>query len=209
MGEIISMIETFSIELAFFFLFGTICIGTAISVVFQKNPVVSAVSLVFMFFSLAGIYGIMGALFIATMQVLVYAGAIMVLVVFVLMLLSQRAENLSKFLNNPFKVVSLSLLALFFFFGLYSALNMGVPNAYQSGKGYKTTESTSVYQYPIQGTSSVSANGNAATVGAATYLEYVLPFELISILLLVAVIGAVILAKKRLGEGSEAKDATL
>jgi len=204
------MIEKFSIELAFFFLFGTICIGTAISVVFQKNPVVSAVSLVFTFFSLAGIYGIMGALFIATMQVLVYAGAIMVLVVFVLMLLSQRAENLSKFLNNPFRVVTLSLLALFFFFGLYSALNTGVPNAYQSGKGYQTTpESGTVYQYPIQGSSSVSAKGNAATVGAATYLEYVLPFELISILLLVAVIGAVILAKKKLGEDSGAKDATL
>ncbi len=192
-------------ELLFFFLFASVAVITALSVVFQKNPVISAVSLVFTFFSLAGIYGIMGALFIATMQVLVYAGAIMVLVVFVLMLLSQRAENLSQFLNRPIRIAALSFLAVLFFFALYSALGTGVPFSQTEGKGYSKTEVSS-YEYPIQGTSSVPAQGNVATVGAATYLEYVLPFELISLLLLVAVIGAVILAKKKLGESGTTKD---
>jgi NADH-quinone oxidoreductase subunit J len=195
-------------EAYLFFLFGTICIVSAISVIFQKNPVLSAVSLVCTFFSLAGIYGIMGALFIATMQVLVYAGAIMVLVVFVLMLLSQRAESLSKFLDHPIKVVLLSVFAFSFFFALQSALNTGVPYTSLENKGYLKTVSETSYQYPITGTASIPAKGNVATVGAATYLEYVLPFEMISLLLLVAVVGAVILAKRKLGS-EDAKDTVL
>lgn len=192
-------------EAYLFILFSLICILTAISVIFQKNPVFSAVSLVFTFFSLAGIYGIMGALFIATMQVLVYAGAIMVLVVFVLMLLSQRAESLSKFLNHPIKVFFLAVFAFSFFFVLQSALRTGSPFSASEGKGYITKETQKQYQYPITGTSTVSTEGNVAAVGAATYLEYVLPFELISLLLLIAVIGAVILAKRKL-VSDEAKD---
>jgi NADH-quinone oxidoreductase subunit J len=192
-------------EAYLFLFFSLICVGTAVSVIFQKNPVFSAVSLVFTFFSLAGIYAIMGALFIATMQVLVYAGAIMVLVVFVLMLLSQRAESLSKFLNNPIKVFFLALFAFSFFFAVQSALNTGTPFSPTEGKGYSSQKS---YQYPVTGTSTVSAEGNVATVGAATYLEYVLPFELISLLLLIAVIGAVILAKRKL-VAEEAKDSIL
>ncbi len=195
-------------EAYLFLLFSMICIGTAVSVIFQKNPVFSAVSLVFTFFSLAGIYGIMGALFIATMQVLVYAGAIMVLVVFVLMLLSQRAESLSKFLDHPIKVFFLSVFAFSFFFALQSALNTGSPHSAIESKGYTQKENQKQYQYPITGTSTVSADGNVATVGAATYLEYVLPFELISLLLLIAVIGAVILAKRKLS-AEEAKDTIL
>ncbi|MDZ4725762.1 MAG: NADH-quinone oxidoreductase subunit J [Leptospira sp.] len=195
-------------EVYLFFLFSTICVLTSISVIFQKNPVFSAVSLVFTFFSLAGIYGIMGALFIATMQVLVYAGAIMVLIVFVLMLLSQRAESLSKFLKNPIKVLVLSIFAFCFFFALQSALNTGVPFNANPGKGYVKVDTQNTYQYPIAGTTSVSATGNVATVGAATFLDYLLPFELISLLLLVAVIGAVILAKRRLS-AEETKDTIL
>jgi len=195
-------------EAYLFLFFSLICIVSAVSVIFQKNPVFSAVSLVFTFFALAGIYGIMGALFIATMQVLVYAGAIMVLVVFVLMLLSQRAESLSKFLTKPLKVVFMSVFAFGFFFALQSALNTGTPFSPSESKGYISKDSSKVYQYPITGTSTISTEGNVATVGAATYLEYVLPFELISLLLLIAVIGAVILAKRKL-VAEEAKDTIL
>lgn len=115
MDEIIYMNLETSPSLLLFVFFGTVTVITALSVIFQKNPVVSAVSLVFTFFSLAGIYGIMGALFIATMQVLVYAGAIMVLVVFVLMLLSQRAETMSRYRNHPIRLVLLSVFVLGFF----------------------------------------------------------------------------------------------
>ncbi|XDD55400.1 NADH-quinone oxidoreductase subunit J [Leptospira sp. WS4.C2] len=205
MDEIIYMNLESSPSFLLFIFFGTVTVITSLSVVFQKNPVVSAVSLVFTFFALAGIYGIMGALFIATMQVLVYAGAIMVLIVFVLMLLSQRAETLSRYRKHPIRLVLLSIFAFGFFFLLYSALTTGVPHSDQMGKGYALTE----YSYPIQGTATVNAKGNVATVGASTYLDYILPFEMISILLLVAVLGAVILAKKRLTEVEQTKDTVL
>ncbi|MCW7489670.1 NADH-quinone oxidoreductase subunit J family protein [Leptospira meyeri] len=205
MDEIIYMNIESSPSFLLFIFFGTVTVVTALSVIFQKNPVVSAVSLVFTFFSLAGIYGIMGALFIATMQVLVYAGAIMVLIVFVLMLLSQRAETLSRYRKHPIRLVFLSVFALGFFFLLYSALTTGVPHSDQTGKGYELSE----YSFPIQGTGNVKTKGNVATVGASTYLDYLLPFEMISILLLVAVLGAVILAKKRLTEVEQTKDNVL
>ncbi|TGL48867.1 NADH-quinone oxidoreductase subunit J [Leptospira kemamanensis] len=205
MDEIIYMNLETSPSLLLFVFFGTVTVITALSVIFQKNPVVSAVSLVFTFFSLAGIYGIMGALFIATMQVLVYAGAIMVLVVFVLMLLSQRAETLSRYRKHPIRLVLLSIFVIGFFFLLYSALTTGVPHSEQMGKGYENAE----YSFPIQGTATVNAKGNVATVGASTYLDYLLPFEMISILLLVAVLGAVILAKKKLTEIDQTKDTVL
>lgn len=205
MDEIIYMNFESSPSFLLFIFFGTVTVITALSVIFQKNPVVSAVSLVFTFFALAGIYGILGALFIATMQVLVYAGAIMVLIVFVLMLLSQRAETLSRYRKHPIRLVLLSLFALGFFFLLYSALTTGVPHSEQKGKGYELTE----YTFPIQGTGTIKAKGNVASVGASTYLDYLLPFEMISILLLVAVLGAVILAKKRLTEVEQTKDNVL
>ncbi|TGL37772.1 NADH-quinone oxidoreductase subunit J family protein [Leptospira perdikensis] len=205
MDEIIYMNIESSPSFLLFIFFGTVTVITALSVIFQKNPVVSAVSLVFTFFALAGIYGIMGALFIATMQVLVYAGAIMVLVVFVLMLLSQRAETLSRYREYPIRLVILSVFIFGFFFLLYSALTTGVPHSEQTGKGYELSQ----YSFPIQGTAAVNAKGNVATVGASTYLDYLLPFEMISILLLVAVLGAVILAKKRNTEVEQTKDTIL
>lgn len=205
MDEIIFMNFESSPEFVLFILFSFVTVITALTVVFHKNPVVSAVSLVFTFFSLAGIYGIMGALFIATMQVLVYAGAIMVLVVFVLMLLSQRAESLSRYLKKPLKVVFLSSVAIGFFFLLFTTFTTGVPKSVVNNKGYAEGQ----YQYPIQGSANVPADGNVATVGASTYLDYLLPFEMISILLLVAVLGAVLLAKKSSWEHGQTKDQIL
>lgn len=205
MGEDVFMIESPSYQTLLFYTFSSIAVATAINVVLQKNPVISAISLVFTFFSLAGIYGLMGALFIATMQVLVYAGAIMVLVVFVLMLLSQRAESLSRYRQHPFRLLSLLLFAVLFFFLLYAAWHTGTPKVQDTQKGYQGN----LYEYSIQGQSVVAAKGNVASVGASTYLDYLLPFEMISILLLVAVLGAVILAKKRISDSETLKDSTL
>ncbi len=196
----------FSFEVTVFLILSGITVATAISVVLQKNPVISAVSLVFTFFALAGVYGLMGAIFIATMQVLVYAGAIMVLVVFVLMLLSQRGDQLVNFFDKPFRVGLLFLLAISFFFSLYQALLTGVPKTLQSPKGYGEPNQ---YKYMIEGTSQVSAMGNAASVGASTYIDFALPFELISLLLLVAVVGAVSIAKRKKLKSEEEKDTIL
>jgi NADH-quinone oxidoreductase subunit J len=181
-------------SLIFFIIFGTMAVGSAALVVLHKNPVASAVFLVLTFFSLAGIYSVMNAVFIATMQVLVYAGAIMVLVVFVLMLLSLREETNLEIWNHPFKKFVIFLIVCSF-----TVLILLSFKASQSKDPTVITNITSsVYEYKLKESpeGNISVTGNTAAVGASTFIDYLLPFELISILLLVAVVGAVIIAKK-------------
>lgn len=222
-------LESLPIQAILFYLFAGLCIASALGVVFHKNPVSSAVLLVLTFFSLAAIYAIMNAVFLATMQVLVYAGAIMVLVVFVVMLLSLRQESALELWNKPFKKVFIIFVSFAFGALLVSAIGFGVPNLNSNPKGYTTvlkkdltaadptaTEVTGgpsrnassdsnsrkknivelEYSYPVQGTSEVSAKGNIAAVGASIFIDYLVPFEMISILLLISVVGAVLLAKR-------------
>jgi NADH-quinone oxidoreductase subunit J len=180
----------------FFLVFAGIVIGASLAVILHKNPVISAASLVLSFFGLAGIYAVMNAIFIATMQVLVYAGAIMVLVIFVIMLLSLREETHLEIWNNPLKQGAIVFL-LFLLGGLLVAVmnfSPDIPNV----KDPRATNQE-VYLYKLQEgpeKTPINATGNTATVGAATFLDYLLPFELVSILLLAAVIGAVVIAKR-------------
>lgn len=191
---------TIPIPVLLFYLFGGFTILAALGVVFNRNPISAAVLLVLTFFCLSVIYGVMGATFIATMQVLVYAGAIMVLVIFVLMLLSLKSEYVSSFWDHPIRKIfiffTVGLLILFLAMGV----SIGVPHAKVPTKGVNPT--TGNYEYKILNEegkdTGFSAKGNTAVVGASTFLDYLLPFEMISVLLLVAVIGAVILAKKKL-----------
>lgn len=182
-----------------FLIFSGMTIASALVLILHKNPVVSAVFLVLGFFSLAGIYAIMNAIFIATMQVLVYAGAIMVLVVFVIMLLSLREETHAQIWDHPFKKVVSVLVVAGYSFLLVTAMLLGrteSPKDVAKKATFKTD--TTKYEYTITGSKSVAVSGNTASVGASTFLDYLLPFELISILLLAAVVGAVVLAKKDL-----------
>lgn len=190
--------ELATIQLTLFYGFATMTVLSALGVILHRNPVSAAVLLVLTFFSLAGIYALIGAVFLATMQVLVYTGAIMVLIVFVLMLLSLRIDNISKLWANPSKKILLfgvvGVLLLFLSVGV----SIGVPHAKVPTKGISPTG-----EYVYQLSETEAATGNVAVVGAHTFLDYLLPFEMISILLLVAVIGAVILAKKPTEGGSD------
>lgn len=189
-------------QLLLFFIFGGVLIAGALGVVFHPNPISSAVLLVLAFFALAGIYAVIGSVFVATMQVLVYAGAIMVLVVFVLMLLSLNDEGIAKLWNHPLKkVLVLGLVALLGIV-LTNAVREGIPNTDSSPKGYS---SSGRYEYPLtqkleENSGQISTEGNTAVVGTSMFLDYLLPFEIVSILLLTAVLGAVILGKKNLGK---------
>ncbi|WCL48192.1 NADH-quinone oxidoreductase subunit J family protein [Leptospira sp. GIMC2001] len=221
--ELINL-QTFS-----FYFFATTAVLSALGVILHRNPISAAVLLVLTFFSLAAIYATIGAVFIATMQVLVYAGAIMVLVVFVLMLLSLRLENISKLWDNPIRKLGLFGVVGILLFLIAANISLGVTYPKVSGKGVnangeyeyvfgqndsqtnnpnsqpnefssKENLSKELNNISSKGQSDsnvVSAKGNVAAVGAVTFLEYLLPFEMISILLLVALVGAVILAKKR------------
>jgi len=158
-----------------FFLFAGLAIACAVSLVVHKNPLYSAVSLIGVFIALSCVYVTLAAPFIAAVQVLIYAGAIMVLVVFVIMLLNlddDRPLNRLRYLYAVGAVLGVMLLAQTFF--IFYAV-MRAPN------------------HTVNETETV---GKTLSIGQAMYTEYLLPVEIVGILLLMAIIGGVILARK-------------
>jgi NADH-quinone oxidoreductase subunit J len=160
-----------------FLIFAIIAVVCAINVVVQTHPISSAISLVGVMGSLAVLYLLLGAEFIAAAQVIVYAGAVMVLFVFVIMLLNAGAETkkgrsfMVQFLGVPLLIGLLGLLAWF------------VQRLYPV--------STSVRFGGFQG-------GGAKEIGRALFTTYLLPFEVTSILILIAILGAIVLARKEM-----------
>ena len=145
-----------------------------------RNPVHSALSLVICFFFLAGLYVMLVAHLVAVLQILVYAGAIVVLFLFVIMLLNIRKEELGAPRITLFKMAGFSAVLLIL---------------YKLATGFlSSTAGTDTGAVLAQD----STFGSVKTNGTILYTEYLLAFELVSILLLVAIIGAVVMAKKRL-----------
>ena len=158
-----------------FFLFAGFAIACAISMVYHKNPLYSAISLVGVFVALSCIYVTLAAPFIAIVQVLVYAGAIMVLVVFVIMLLNldeDKPLNRLKYLYAVGGGLGLILLAQTFF--VFYAVMRG------------TKQAVNVAETP----------GSTRGIGQAMFTEYLLPVEIVGILLLMAIIGGVVLSRR-------------
>lgn len=158
-----------------FILFAGMAIGCAVSVVMQRHPLYGAMSLVGVFISLACLYVTLAAPFIAAVQVIVYAGAIMVLVVFVIMLLNVQQEER----RRP---------RLRFLVGAAVAL-AGVLFAEAAFIIYFVQVSPST---PRDNTSDV---GLTFSIGAGLFTQYLLPFEITSLLLLMAIVGAMTLAR--------------
>ena len=159
--------------LAFLFiLFAGMAVGCALAMVAQRNPLYSAISLIGVFVSLACLYIMLAAPFIAAVQVIVYAGAIMVLVVFVIMLLNveheERRPTRLKFLV-PLAVVLAAVLIAEVAFILVTVRDFGAP---------------------------VSNVGLTHSIGSSLFTIYLLPFEITSILLLMAMVGAMTLAQR-------------
>ena len=160
---------------ALFFLFAGLAIACAISLVYHKNPLYSAISLVGVLICLACIYVMLAAPFIAAVQILIYAGAIMVLVVFVIMLLNLDEDTTLGRLKHLYGIgagLGLILLAQTFF--IFYAVSRK-PNQY------------------IEVDETV---GKTMSIGTGMYTEYLLPVEIVGILLLMAVVGSVMLARK-------------
>ena len=151
-------------------------IGCAIAMVSQSNPLYSAISLIGVFISLASIYVTLAAPFIAAVQVIVYAGAIMVLVIFVIMLLNvEHLEPRRKRLRFlvPMAIGMAAILLAETAFILYSV---------------QTTETNFV--------SNISNVGLTHSIGEGLFTRYLLPFEVTSVLLLMAIVGAMALARR-------------
>ena len=159
-----------------FILFAGLGVGCAISVVAQRNPLYGAISLIGVFISLACLYVTLAAPFIAAVQVIVYAGAIMVLVVFVIMLLNVEEEE-----RKPLRLRFLVPIAI----GM-----AGVLFAETAFIIFFVRESPGT---PVRNISDV---GLTSSIGAGLFTTYLLPFEVTSILLLMAVVGAMSLARR-------------
>lgn len=159
-----------------FILFAGLAIGCGLAVVAQRNPLYSAISLIGVFISLACLYVMLAAPFIAAVQVIVYAGAIMVLVVFVIMLLNveqeERGKARLKFLVPTAVALSAILIAEVAFILV------------------------SVQEFRVNPTSTPSNVGLTHSIGAQLFTKYLLPFEITSILLLMAIVGAMTLARR-------------
>jgi NADH-quinone oxidoreductase subunit J len=161
-------------ELIFFYLFAGLSVLAALLVISFRNTLSSAFSLVVALFGVACLFALLGAHFLAAMQVLVYAGAVMVLFVFVIMLLNLGREELLK-VKMSFPAV-IGILA-----GGYLAALLVLRLGYLSE--------------PL-GPTAPADYGTVKGVGRLLFTDYLVPFELTSILLLVAIVGAVVLAKK-------------
>jgi NADH-quinone oxidoreductase subunit J len=170
-----------AIHPAAFWIFAGLALLAALSTVLKKNPVSSAFSLVLVFFAFAGIYASLGAHLVAALQVLVYAGAVMVLFVFVIMLLSSDAPSLD-FGRTPAWAKALAgALALGLFWMTASVLRA----APATGVRGRLDEATVA-----------SLGGNTQVLSELLFSEYILPFELTSVLLLAGIVGAVATAKR-------------
>ena len=168
-----------SLEIILFIIFATICAVTAVLMITRPNPVISALFLVLNFASLAGLYLILNAQFIAVAQVIVYAGAIMVFFLFVIMLLNPEREK--KFFQDRSKlrifiiaVVALVLIQIVYVIFLSKPSDVISPEVNRS----------------VQ-------TGTVENIGREMFTNYILPFEAAGYLLLSATIGAMVLAKKK------------
>jgi NADH-quinone oxidoreductase subunit J len=164
-------------DVILFLIFAIIAVVCAINVVVQTHPISSAISLIGVMGSLAILYLLLGAEFIAAAQVIVYAGAVMVLFLFVIMLLNAGAETrkgrsfMVQLLGVPLLIVLLGLLTWF------------VQRLYPSNTMVRFGGFT---------------GGSARDVGMALFTKYLLPFEVTSILILIAILGAIVLARKEM-----------
>ena len=164
-------------DVILFLVFAIIAVASAVNVVVQTHPIASAVSLIGVMGSLAVLYLLLGGEFIAAAQVIVYAGAVMVLFIFVILLLNAGAETKSgrssmvHLLGAPLLIALLGVLAYFVQtrFGRGATVHFG---------GF--------------------TGGTAQAVGRALFTTYLLPFEVTSLLILIAILGAVVLARKEL-----------
>jgi NADH-quinone oxidoreductase subunit J len=166
-----------------FYLFGIIAIASAVAFVTRKSPVAAALWLVNTMFSLAALYVLLDAHFIGVIQVLVYAGAIMVVFLFVIMLLNLgHATDIGDARGMGWKLAA-GLVGLALLAQVFALTRVQVPEALALPDGAVAEQ--------------VAAQGAIAPLAGPLFNEYLLAFEVTSVLLLAAVVGAVVLGKRR------------
>jgi len=162
-------------ELIAFYVLALLLIASALVTITNRNPVTSAVALAFNLVAIAGLYMVLDAQFIGLLQVIVYAGAIMVLILFVIMLLNLREEARAH-PAGTFQRILAPVTSLAFAIVIGRAVWLSAPSSFpEKPEGF----------------------GTAASLGKELFTRFYYPFEAISLLLVVAMIGAVLLAKRK------------
>src|SRR5258706_281821 len=161
------------LHIILFIVFGGICLAGALNLLVQRHPINSALSLIVVMAALAVLYLLLGAEFVAAIQVIVYAGAIMVLFVFVIMLLNAGVEERT--------------------FGSHVALRFGFP-------GIVVLAGLVIYSLMNRSSAGETVGvgamyGSPVEIGRLLFHEFLLPFEVTSVLILIAIMGAVVLAR--------------
>ncbi len=165
-------------ELILFSLFALVAIVCAVNMVLQSHPISSALSLVGVMGSLAVLYLLLGGEFIAMVQIIVYAGAVMVLFIFVIMLLNAGSEEVLK---------NRSLIA--HLIGVPAILVLAGILVFFVQRGFPGMGNVKFGDFD---------GGSARAVGMSLFTNYLLPFEVTSVLILIAIVGAVVLARKEM-----------
>lgn len=163
-------------EIILFYTLALVAVAAALFMITRVNPLMSALMLVISFLATAGIFAMLGSAFLAVLQVLLYAGAIMVLFVFVIMLMHIDESELKMRVISFGKILGAAA-------AVYLAIVLGI----------------AAWRPPFIGGPQI---GNTfvspATLGKELLTRYVLPFEILSVLLLVAMVGAIVMAKKKI-----------
>ena len=174
-----------SVHLVLFLAFGAVAVAGAVNLLVQRHPINGALSLIAVMAALAGEYLLLGAEFVAAVQVIVYAGAIMVLFVFVIMLLNAGEEERTR--------------------GSQVAIIFGIPGMLLGSVlvawvvlTHSGTEAVPAGVWPdrLSGVPAHAVPGSPHTIGPLLFHQFLLPFEVTSILILIAILGAVVLASK-------------
>ena len=170
-----------------FYIISAIVLGAAVLMITSRNLVHSVVWMVLSFIGVGALFILLEAEFVAAVQILVYAGGIVVLFLFVVMLVNVGDLNRSEYLHRQWVPASMLTLMLI---GELTFLLWG-------GTAELSTRSSSEQTDAVLRSVGGEVIGNTETIGMKLYTDYLLPFELASVLLLVAMVGAIYLAKKR------------
>jgi NADH-quinone oxidoreductase subunit J len=162
-----------------FYLFGAIAIGASLLVIAQRNPIYSVLLLIASFGALSGLYVLLDAPFVAVIQIIVYAGAIMVLFLFVVMLLNAPHED-TEYDERVHPLLRAGPMKL----GAALALGLAAELGWALSRGEDT------------GAFGAAKVDSVAAIGRSLFTDYAFPFEVTSILILVAMVGAVVLARR-------------
>ena len=164
----------------FFGYFAVMMTVLSLLVVTRRNPVHSVLLMLLLFVHVAGLYLFLNAEFLAAIQIIIYAGAILVMFLFVIMLLNLRKEESeNRFQKQWIFGIGVSALLVVFLIFIVSKMTVLPP----------------LGEYSIE---AIQSEGSLMTIGTVLYTRYLLPFEIASVVLLVAIIGAVVLAKRRI-----------